>query len=180
PADQEFWREELVGLAAAIDDQSIPDASRRAAEAVQHLRDAAGKLGQSAAMTVRNLSFCTEVSSYGVFKPFAKYEFKPGEQAILYAEVDNFTIESTDKGYHTAMHSSYQVYDNRGAKVAEQDYAVTEEVCRNPRRDFFIRYFVYLPKRVYDGNYTLQLTIEDTIGNKVAQSTIPFTIVGAD
>jgi hypothetical protein len=180
PADQEFWREELVGLAAAIDDQAIPDAGRRAAEAVQHLRDAAGKLGQSAAMTVRNLSFCTEVSSYGVFKPFAKYEFKPGEQAILYAEVDNFTIESTDKGFHTAMHSSYQVYDNRGAKVAEQDYAVTEEVCRNPRHDFFIRYFVYMPKRVYDGNYTMQLTIEDTIGNKVAQSTIPFTIVGAD
>jgi hypothetical protein len=37
-----------------------------------------------------------------------------------------------------------------------------------------------MPNRVYDGNYTLQLTIEDALGNKVAQSTIPFTIVGAD
>jgi hypothetical protein len=180
PADQEFWSEELFGLATALDEQQVPDASRRAAEAVQHLRDAAGKLGQTAALVVRNLSFCTEVTSYGVFKPFEKYEFKPGEQVILYAEIDNFTSQSTDKGFHTAMHSSYQIFDSRGAKVSEQDYAVTEEVCRNPRRDFFIRYFVYMPKRIYDGNYTLQLTIEDTQGKKIGQSSIQFAIVGAD
>jgi hypothetical protein len=37
-----------------------------------------------------------------------------------------------------------------------------------------------MPKRIYDGTYTLQLTIEDVQGKKVGQSSIQFTIVGAD
>jgi hypothetical protein len=179
-AEQDFWGEQLFGLATLLDADRMPDPQRRAAEAAQHLRDAAGKLGQTAALSVRNLAFCTEVTSFGVYKPFTKYEFKPGQEALLYAELDNFSSEPTDKGYHTSLKSSYQILDSRGARVAEQDFAVTEEVCRNARRDFFIRYFVYMPKRIYDGKYTLQLTIEDTVSKKVGQSSIEFTIVGAD
>ncbi|HZZ30005.1 MAG TPA: hypothetical protein VFE46_18560 [Pirellulales bacterium] len=178
--NQEFWSEELFGLAAVLDEQHMPDAQRRAAEAAQHLREAASKLGQSGTLVARNLTFCTEVSSYGIYKPFPKYEFKPGQEVVLYAEVENFSSDNSDKGYHTALKSSYQIVDNRGARVAEQEYATTEEWCKNPRRDFFVRYFLYMPKRIYDGNYTLQLTVEDTLGNKMAQSSIPFSIVGAD
>jgi hypothetical protein len=179
-AEQEFWGEQLFGLATLLDDQRMPDSQRRAAEAAQHLREATAKLGQAASLVVRNLAFCSEVTSYGVFKPFTKYEFKPGQEVLLYAELENFASETTEKGYHTALKSSYQILDSRGARVAEQEFPVTEEVCRNSRRDFFIRYFVYMPKRIYDGNYTLQLTIEDTQGKKVGQSTIEFAIVGAD
>ena len=78
------------------------------------------------------------------------------------------------------MHSSYQIFDSRGAKVTEQDYAITEESCRNPRRDYFLRYFVYLPKQIRSGNYTLQLTIEDTLGKKVGQTTVPFEIAAVN
>ncbi len=179
-AEQEFWGEQLFGLATLLDDQRMPDAQRRAAEAAQHLREATSKLGQSASLVVRNLAFCTEVTSYGVFKPFTKYEFKPGQEVLLYAEVENFASEATEKGFHTALKSSYQILDNRGARVAEQDFAVTEEICRNARRDFFIRYFVYMPKRIYDGTYTLELTIEDTQCKKIGQSRIEFTIAGAE
>jgi hypothetical protein len=179
-ASQEFWSEELFGLATALDEQHMPDTQRRAAEAAQHLRQAATRLGQTGTLVARNLAFCTEVSSYGIYKPFPKYEFKPGQEVVLYAEVEDFSSDNTDKGYHTALKSSYQIVDGRGARVAEQDYAMTEEWCKNSRNDFFVRYFLYMPKRIYDGNYTLQLTVEDTLSNKVAQSSIPFTIIGAD
>jgi hypothetical protein len=179
-ATQEFWSEELFGLSTALDEQRMPDAQRRDAEAVQHLRTAASWLGQSSTLVTRNLAFCTEVQSFGIYKPFPKYEFKPGEEVVLYAEVENFSSENNDKGYHTALKASYQIVDGRGARVAQQDYETTEEWCKNPRSDFFVRYFLYMPKRIYDGNYTLQLTVEDTLGNKAAQSSIPFTIVGAD
>src|SRR5262249_52162411 len=46
-ANQDFWSEELFGLATALDEQHMPDAQRRAAEAAQHLREAASRLGQS-------------------------------------------------------------------------------------------------------------------------------------
>jgi hypothetical protein len=90
--------------------------------------------------------------------------------------VENFKSESTDKGFRTALRSSYQILDPHGARVAQQEFALTEEYCRNPRRDFFIRYFVWMPKRIYGGKYTLQLTIEDTLSQKIGQSTIEFEI----
>ena len=39
-----------------------------------------------------------------------------------------------------------------------------------------MRYHIWLPKRIYGGRYTLQLTIEDTLSQKIGQSSIEFTI----
>ncbi|HEY2826105.1 MAG TPA: hypothetical protein VGJ04_00775 [Pirellulales bacterium] len=179
-ADQEFWNEELFGLATVLDEHRLPDPQQRVAQAAEHLRNAANKLGPSPPLVVHNPAFCTEVLSYGMFKPFPKYEFKPGQEVVLYAEVENFASQSTDKGFYTSLKSRYQIVDSRAVRVAEQQYAVTEEWCKNPRRDYFVRYFMYMPGRIPSGNYTLQLTIEDTLGKQVAQSSIPFAIAGAE
>jgi len=176
-SDRAFWREELSGLATLLDDRGISDAGRRAADARQHLQTAENTLAASSPLAVRNPAFCTEVTSFGVIRPFANYEFRPGQELLLYAELENFASDLNDKGYHTAMHSSYQIFDSRGAKVAEQDYAITEENCRNPRRDYFLRYFVYLPKQIPSGNYTLQLAIEDVLGRKAGQTSLAFAVV---
>ncbi len=100
--DQDFWNEELIGLATALDEQHLPIPDQRTAAATEHFRNAANKLAESAPLVVRSLAFCTEVLSYGMYKPFPKYEFKPGQEAVLYAEIDNFISQPTDKGYHTA------------------------------------------------------------------------------
>ena len=131
-----------------------------------------------ATLRVRNLAFCEEVSSYGVIREFESKEFSPGQQVILYAEIENFRSAQAPEGYHTSLKSSYQVLDSRGQRVAEHEFAVIEEYCRNPRRDYFISYNpIYIPERVYDGGrYTLQLTVEDTLSRKIGQASIDFTI----
>lgn len=176
PKEQQFWSAELLGLARMLDDQTDTTADRRFAEAIVHLRSAAESLGKSANLEVRNLAFCTEVTSFGVYKPFTKYEFKPGEETLLYAELEHFESTPTERGFHTSLRSSYEIFDARGARVDEHDFAITEEFCRNPRRDFFIRYFVYMPKQIEPGTYTLQLTIEDLKSEKVGRGQIQFTI----
>ncbi len=175
-AQQDFWSKQLYGLATYLDAEQNPDGSRRAAEASLHFREAAARLAELATLHVKSLAICTEVTSFGVYKSFEKLEFQPGQEVLLYAEVDNFKAESTDKGYHTSLKSSYQIVDAHGGRVAEQEFAVTEEHCQNPRRDFFIRYFVWMPKRIYPGKYTLQLTIEDALSHKIGQGSIDFTI----
>jgi hypothetical protein len=172
--EQEFWAEQLFGLSTYLDANRSPDAKRRAAEARVHLTNATGHLSESGELLVRNMAFCTEVHSFGVFTPFASTQFKPGQQVILYAEVENFKSESTPKGFHTALRSNYQIFDQQGRRVMQHDLGTTEEHCRNARRDYFIRYFLTIPSRIYDGPYTLQLTIEDTLGRKIGQSTIDF------
>ncbi|MBX7165515.1 MAG: hypothetical protein K1X74_04115 [Pirellulales bacterium] len=175
-AEQEYWSGQLYALATFLDEKREADASRRAATAVEHLRNASARLAELGVLEVKNLAFCTEVSSYGVFKKFPDTKFAPGQEVLLYAELENFKSEQTPKGWHTALRSSYQVLDDQGRVVDEHQFDLTEEYCANARRDFFIRYFLYLPERINPGSYTLQLTIEDTLSRKIGQSSIPVTI----
>ncbi|HTU25556.1 MAG TPA: hypothetical protein VMF30_09175 [Pirellulales bacterium] len=175
-AQQDFWSEQLFGLSTYLDADKTPDEARRAAAAAVHLRDANQRLGNVATLSVRNVAFATEVQSYGVYKKFDHYEFHPGQEVLLYAEVENFKTAATDQGFRTALKSSYQILDNHGARVDQKEFEVSEEHCQNPRRDYFIRYFVWMPKRIYGGNYTLQLTVEDTLSQKIGQASIDFTI----
>jgi hypothetical protein len=175
-AQQEFWTKEIYGLVTYLDSERAGDPERRATEAALHLREAAGRLGELASPVVRNLAFCKEVTSFGVFKKFPKYEFKAGEEALLYCEIENLKAESTDRGYHTSVKSSYQILDSRGERVAEQEFPASDDYCSSQRRDFFIPYFIWIPKRINDGAYTLQLTVEDTQTKKVGQASIQFKI----
>ena len=174
--EQDFWSNEVFGLAAYLDHEREGDRSRRAAEAGRHLGQAVARLSEASPLAVKNLAFCSEVASYGVYTSFNKLEFKPSQQVLLYAEVENFRSDETPKGFHTALKSHYQIIDSQGRKVEEHEFAVAEERCQNVRRDYFVRYFLTLPSRIYDGRYTLQLTVEDTLGKKVGQSTIDFSI----
>jgi hypothetical protein len=176
PAEQEFWTKEVYGLATYLDSARVAEPSRRAAEAAGYLSKAAVRLAETGTLAVKSLAFCSEVHSYGVYTTFPKHEFRPDQKLLLYCEVENFKSEETAKGFHTALKASYEVLDSRGHRVVERELPLTEEHCQNHRRDYFIPYVVWTPERIYDGNYTLRLTIEDTLSKKVGQSSIEFTI----
>ncbi|HKD37619.1 MAG TPA: hypothetical protein VKB78_12495, partial [Pirellulales bacterium] len=181
-AQQDFWTKEIYGLATYLDQErsGASDHSaggdRRAAEAALHLRDAADRLGELAPPAVRNLAFCKEVTSFGVFKKFPKYEFKPGDEALLYCEIENLKSESTDKGFRTSVKGRYEILDSRGERAAEQEFPASDDYCSRPRRDFFIPYFVSIPKRIGEGEYTLKLTVEDAQAQKTGQGSIQFSV----
>jgi len=173
---QEFWSEGLFALATYLDAESLPDGPRRAAEARRHLEAALTRLGELSTLSVRNMAFCNKVNSFGIYETYANDEFEPGQQVLLYAELENFKCEETAEGFVTSVRSSYQIFDARGVRVESHDFATTDETCRNRRRDFFMRYFIDLPTRIYDGDYTLKLTIEDMKGQTSGEATIPFRI----
>lgn len=177
---QAFWSRELFGLGALLDSRTIADPTVRAAEAQRHLAEALAHLGETAPLIVRNLAFVTRVDNYGTFTPFDKYEFRPEQRVILYAEIENFKSKETPQGYHTALKSSYQIFDSRGQRVADHEFSANEEYCRNRRRDFFIGYGFSMPRRIYPGKYVLQLTVADLNSQKIGQSSIEFTIADTD
>jgi len=176
PTQHDFWSKELYGLASYLDSERNPNLGRRAAEAANHLREASARLGEMATLSVRNLTFCTEVKSYGIYKKFEHYDFVASQEVLLYAEVENFKSTHGEQGYHTALKGSYEILDSKGARVVEQEFPITEEHCQNPRRDFFVRYFVTLPPHIYGGQYTLHLYIVDENSHKMDHATIEFSI----
>ena len=176
-AQQDFWSQQMYGISALLDSKTIANPSRRASEAALHLGRAIARLKEMSSLEVKNLAFCTEVSSFGVHKTFPDYSFRPGDEVLLYAEMDNYRSESTEKGYHTAFGGSYQILDSRGNRVSDQDLPEIHDYCGNPRRDFFIRYRLFIPERINPGDYTLQLTIEDNVSRKITQSSIDFSVI---
>ncbi|HEX4000257.1 MAG TPA: hypothetical protein VHX65_17025 [Pirellulales bacterium] len=176
PEQQQFWTKELYGLATLRDSTKQPDLERRATEATLHLREAAAQLGDLATPVVRNLAFCKEVTSFGVYTKFPNYEFTAGEEALIYCELENLKAASTDRGYHTAVKGTYEILDSHGSRMTEQEFPASDDFCANARRDFFILYHIWIPKQIAAGSYTLQLTIEDTQTNRVGQSTMQFKV----
>lgn len=174
PVEQEFWNNELYALTELIGPRS--DAAQRAAIALPHHRYAALALAEMAPLRVQNLAFCREVASFGMYTRYAQDRFQPGEEVLLYAELENFHSRSTARGWHTSFRARYQIFDASGRRVAHGDLPRTEEYCAHPRRDYFVCYFVTIPAKIYDGQYTLELSIEDVLQNELASATIEFTV----
>ncbi|MBW3597289.1 MAG: hypothetical protein KY475_08445 [Planctomycetes bacterium] len=177
PAEREFWKHQVHGLGVFLDEQGAPVADRRARLALRELREGLHHLAAASGLDVRNLAFCPQVYGFGNFVEFSPYEFRAGQEVLLYAEIDNFTVESRPDGFETELQGSYQIFDAAGRRVAEHVFPPEKELCRNRRRDYFVPYRVYLPKRIAPGQYTLQLTVEDLKGQKFGQAPIRFTIV---
>ena len=176
PAMQDFWTHQLYAIQLLLDGRQIADRHQRAAEAKRLFQEAVGKLSVAAPLVVRGLAFATEVQSFGCYGGLEKYEFQPGQELLLYAEVENFQSQPTPKGYHTKLRSRFQIFNAEGQSVVEQEFPITEEYCRQMRRDFFIAYPVRLPLNLSPGQYTLKLSLEDLHRGEVCQGTIQFNV----
>ena len=169
-----------AGLDAAIaalvsGDQSLPQSSNSSA-AAQTLEAAAARLRDAGPLGLAHLAFCTEVNSYGVYKPFEKFEFTAGQEVLLYAEVDGFKAEAHSDGFRTTLSSSYEIVDPKDTTIDTHEFGLTEEVCRNRRRDYFIRYQFHLPQQLAPGAYTLRLKMTDALSQMTGEATIEFSI----
>lgn len=176
PAEQDYWSKQLFALSTYLDAQRVPDTKQRAAGALIHFDAARAKLAELATLQVRHLTFVDEVDGYGLYEPRKDSKFSPGEQVTLYAEVDNYTSESTKEGYRTVLSTSYEVVDRQGQRVDGAQFPDVEDICRNLRRDFHMQYGVTLPTRIYAGEYELRLIITDQLSHKIGQASVRFEI----
>ncbi len=176
PTEQNYWSNQIFALSTLLDHQQQPDEGQRAALAGGSLADAAAQLGQLSALSVRNLAFCKEVFGYGDYDSADKMAFKPGQEVTLYAEMENFRSESTEKGYHTSLATSYEVLDQNGNRVEEGEFATVDDYCQRHRRDFYIEYTLELPSRIYASRYQLRLMVRDRLSGKIGKATVDFEI----
>ncbi len=177
-ADQEFWQQVFWGISNYFDKASIADPSDRATQAITQLRTAVQRLQAKSKLQIRNVAFCQKITNYGNYERMSRDEFTSGQQVLLYAEVENFKSEPTPDGpYRTVLKSTIEILDSRGAPVAKPiTFSPAEDLCANPRRDYFNSYEFTIPQRISLGPHTLKLTIEDQISQKVATYTVNFTV----
>jgi hypothetical protein len=182
-AEEEAFKQLMFGLSTWLSADEERRPPLRNARILRSLKDAAGELAVAAKLDVKNLRFCETVEGFGWYKEFPTAQFKPKQQVILYAEVENFA--SQKKGldtFETELSVSYQIFDDGGALVDERDLPLDKELCRNQRRDYFLAYRIYLPDGIAEGRYRLELTVEDLKakehyqGRKLGDGQIEFSI----
>lgn len=175
--EQNYMKNQLMGLWTMINPKGHPSSGRRVTEALPKFREATRYMAVATdSLSLNQLEFCTEIVSYGQFKPFEGNRFSAGQQVLLYCEVENFAASDRNGRFQTQLQGSYDIYDSAGTKVISQLLPVEKEQSRNRLRDYFLAYQLNLPETLSTGTYRLQLTIEDIVGKKYGQQNIPFEI----
>ncbi|MBX3443828.1 MAG: hypothetical protein KF774_15575 [Planctomyces sp.] len=176
---QEYWTSVMCALASSFDQVAIPDPSDRAAAALHQLRTAAQLLQTTSRLEVPTLAFCDKIDGYGLFHPFPRDVFRPGQPVLLYAEVRNFRTESTASGnYRTLLRSTIEVLRKGpdGELLERRTFEPTEDLSRSARNDYFHSYKLDLPGDLSPGPHSVRLTLEDELSGKIGTATIDFMV----
>ena len=174
--EREYWKHQIHGLLVSIDADGKHPTTRRAALALRDLRTASDHLANVSTLDVKNVTFCTEVLSYGEYRVFDSYTFRAQDEVVLYVEIDNFAVHPRGDSFETELHASYEIVDDAGRRVANVVLPVDKQVSNNRRRDYFIPHLMKMPAQIDSGAYRLRLTVEDVIGKKSNHATIDFRI----
>lgn len=177
PADQEFWQQVFWGMSNYLDVQHIPRPQDRATQTISQMNTAIRRLQEQADLQIRNVAFCRQIQYFGNYERFPRDEFRPGQEVLLYAEVENFKSEPTADGqYRTLLRSTIEILSPNGDLRKQIDFAATEDLCRNYRRDYFHNYQFTIPDRIPLGPHTLKLTVFDELSGRMVSYTTNFNV----
>lgn len=178
PAEQEFWSHLFWGMANYFDQAGMPSSADRASQTVAQLQDAVRRMQEKANLRMRNVNFCRKIDNFGNYTRFERDEFSPKQVVLVYAEFDNIRSELTTEGmYRTVLQSRIELLTPDGRPIQEaMDFSPTQDLCRNPRKDYFLNYRFSIPEGLPLGPYVMKLTVRDQLSQKVSTETLNFTV----
>lgn len=174
---QEYWQQMVWALSNSFDTVQFPESGERAGQSIAPLSAALRQLREDASLSIKNMTFCRKISKFGAYEPFQRNEFTPGQEVLLYTEIENFLSAPTADGdYRTLLKSQLEIVDANDKVAWSEPFPPTEDRCRNPRRDYFHNYQFRMPDDIPTGSYRLRLTISDELGQKRVTNMLTFTL----
>ncbi|MBI1346901.1 hypothetical protein GC163_11505 [bacterium] len=177
PAEQEFWQQLFWGTINALDAEHIPLAKDRATQTMAQLNSAIRRLQEQADLQVRHVTFCQQIVGFGNYEKLARSEFSPGQEVLMYADIDNFKSDPTADGqYRTLLRSTIELMSPSGEVRKRIDFPATEDACSTYRRDYFHNYQFRIPERMPLGPHVLKLTVFDELSGKMNSYSLNFVV----
>lgn len=128
-------------------------------------------------LAIAELQLCRRIEGFGVYEPFPAGELRPGRAVGLYWEVEGLRAEESEGGFRTRLESTVELIPASGAGRAwTRPLGPAEDVCRRPRRDFFVNARIDLPADLEPGDYVLRLTVNDALAGTQARRERPVTL----
>lgn len=121
------------------------------------------------------------IAGYRIYSPVEQASFFRGRSVGVYVEVENFTSRQTANGkYQVSLRIDFAILDAAKRAVPWPDLARYKKDFRDEKVDDFgelyLPLLVIFPKDLAPGSYTLSLKVHDTLGDKTAESSLPFTV----
>ena len=132
-----------------------------------------------AALTIHNACFASRVQAWGVVDRFATDRFRPGQDVIVYFELDGLTAGRSPAGHTTCIDTTLQLKAADGTLVHDWSFEPIAETCRARRHDYFARYVVRIPEQSVAADCRLEITVTDTLSGVRAEAALPLTIAAA-
>jgi hypothetical protein len=127
---------------------------------------------------VQNACFASRVRAWGVVDRFETAEFQPGQELIVYFELDELASRESAEGHTTRIETVLKLIGMDGRRVHEWTFEPLEETCGSHRRDYFARYLVAMPAATPAGPCRLEIAVTDTIAGRTAHASLPLDVAG--
>ena len=164
--------EEFTAVLAASQIANAPEASVAAVATDESPSVAAAE----PVFGVQNACFASRVRAWGVVDRFETAQFQPGQEVIVYFELDQLTSRESAEGHTTRIDTVLRLVDASGRRVHEWTFEPLEETCGSHRRDYFARYLVAVPPATPAGSCRLEVVVTDTIAGRTAQTSMPLDV----
>lgn len=175
-ADQ-WFRSTLFSIHEATALTGPESPNQRFTLVAKHQQEASQHLLALSDLEINNVSFCTEVQSYGQVVKRPANALTANEEVILYCEFNNFAALKVRDGFETEFEARYEIVDLQNNRIYEEKLPTDRQTSANRRRDYFIAYQMYLPKDIAPGHYRLKLNVKDVKAGKFGQGLVEFQIV---
>ena len=127
-------------------------------------------------LAVRNACFATRVQAWGVVERFPEARFRPGQELIVYFELDNLSSGQSAAGHTTCIDAALALVAADGTTVRDWSFEPIAETCASQRRDYFARYVIRLPEAAAAGAFRLDIEVVDTLAGTTSRTSLPLEI----
>ena len=122
------------------------------------------------AFAVCNACFVTRVRAWGAVDRFPEATFRPGQDLIVYFELDAPTARQSAAGHTTSVDTIFRLISPDGRQLGQWDFEPIDETCHAPRRDYFARYFLRIPETAPPGACRLEFVVTDLVTGASTQA----------
>jgi len=155
---------------------AAPGQSPAPEDIVASLRQALAEARRRAPLTIVNPCFASRVRGWAAVDRFPQARFTPGQQVIVYLELENLVPAEDSSGATTRIDTSFRLLDADGTLVDEWSFPTVEDRSASPRTDFFARYFWTVPETAAAGPHGLEVVVSDRVAGKDAASRLELEI----
>ena len=173
----EFLGHQVLGLADLLD-ESMQNSRSRYVSAAYRFGEGLTELQNLCPIKLKNVTFVEEWFGYGQFISRNAQEFYPGDEFLVYMEIENPTVRRIPDGFEVSVAMSCEIRDAQANIVVRQDIGKPTERSLSRKQDYAISFPGTLPPSLAPGQYHLRINVTDLNDDSMqyAEEQIPFRV----